>query len=65
MKLTCVKYVFRFIFTSREKRGKEKQKMKFNGKKRFGNGSFDYEVRKKSKVRSPALHPICNYPILV
>ena len=65
MKLTCVKCIFRFIFRSREKRGKEKQKIKFNGKKRFGKESFDYEVRKKSKVRALALPLICKYPILV
>ena len=58
MKLTCVKCIFRFIFRCREKRGKQKQKIIFNGKKQFAKGSFVYEVRKKSKVRAPALPPI-------
>ena len=65
MKLTCVKCIFRFIFRSRQKRGKEKQNLIFNGKKQFGKGSFVYEVRRKSKVRALALPPIYKYPILV
>ena len=36
MKLTCVKFIFRIIFKSKEKRWKEKQKIIFNSKKQFG-----------------------------
>ena len=42
MKLTCVKCIFKFIWWSSEKRGKEKQKIAFNSKKQFGKGSFVY-----------------------
>ena len=34
--------IFKFIFRSREKRGKEKQKIIINDKKQFGKGSFVY-----------------------